>query len=118
MALINPTVSGLGASIVTPSILSASDEFIFKSGSRQLIKINNITAGQLVVNFSGDEAQTMACPGLGSTTDLSAGFNMTIEAGEVAILAPETIALYLKSSTNTPTITGGDGAEMYLFEIL
>lgn len=118
MATINATNVGQGANSVTSQALSASDDFLFKSGSRQVLQFTNNTASTVTINLLGDEAGLVTFPGTAEVLDLSTGYEFTILDGEVFSLSPESIKLYLKDSNNTPLITSDVvGVDIVLYEL-
>lgn len=110
MATITPTsMTGSGDRQVAVTILGASDTFAYSPGS--VLVLNNITAGALTPNITGDEATTVSVRGVGSV-DVSAGYDLASIAADESVAIPlDTISSYL---TGTIAVTGADGIEAQL----
>lgn len=111
MAVITATsLTGSGSRAATVTTLGASDTFTYAAG--QILVINNVTAGAITPNLVGDAATAQACPGVGSI-DVSGGYTTdSIAIGESAAIPLKSISAYLTGTE--VTVTGGDGAEVYL----
>lgn len=118
MATITPTQAGQGSTVTVAQTLGTADDFNFKPGSRQLLSFENNTGGAVIITLLGDEATTANCVGTAQTIDLSVGYQFTINNTETAIVAPETVKLYLSDSVNKPAINSDlAGVDIFLFEL-
>lgn len=110
MAEITKTsLSGGGTKTATVTTLGASDTFTYSSGD--ILHIENVTAGAITPNLDGDGSTTVALPGVGSI-DVSGGYTTdSIGIGAKAVIPLDSVSAYLKG---TVTVTGGDGAEVYI----
>lgn len=106
MATITSTVIAAGANTVTETTLTASDTFTYVPNGRQVLILNNGTAGALTVNIDGDGASTVNVGGVGAV-DISSGFSTgAIAAGEIVAIPLDSIKAYL---AGTIAVTGGTG---------
>lgn len=116
MALIPLTsLGGTGSRAVVPTVLGASDTFVYIEGTKQVLTLTNITAGALSPIVTGDNASTVACPGVGDI-DTSGGY---VDVGSMAADAIITLPLdsikgWLKGDSTTVTLTGADAMEATL----
>ena len=107
------TVSGnsSGATDITKTTLTGTDDLLFKAGTSQRLVIENTGSGTPTINIDGDLATTVNCPGLGDPIDVTGGFDITLSAsgsaGDTRIIPLHTIASYLPATGNLPAVTGG-----------
>lgn len=114
MATVTPTsMQGNGARVVTHTTLTASDTFTYKPGTRQVLELDNITAGALTVNIDGAGGTTVPVAGIGSV-DVSAGYSTgAIAAGAKVAIPLDSISAYLQG---TIAMTGGTDIRAALLE--
>lgn len=79
MATIASSAIAAGTNEITETTLTASDTFTYVPNGRQLLILNNGTAGALTVNIDGAGATTVKVGGVGDL-DISAGYS----TGEIA----------------------------------
>jgi hypothetical protein len=98
--------SATGVATATVNTASASDTLTYVAGTGQLVEMDNTTGGSLTLNIKGT-APSAAYPitGTSTTTDLSAGFNVTIAAGAKKIINLDKIKAYLVG-TGVVTLSG------------
>ena len=111
MATIVSSAIAAGANTITKTTLTASDTFTYVPRGRQVLILENVTAGALTVNIDGDGATTVNVGGVGAV-DISGGFS----TGEIAIdgivaIPLDSISEYL---AGTIEVTGGTGIEATL----
>lgn len=113
MAVITPTLmTGPGSRAVNVTTLGASDTFVYTAGATLIL--NNVTAGALTPNITGDAATTVQVVGVGNV-DVSAGYTTpSIAAGASAAIPLDTISGYLRGVL---TVTGGTGIEAQLLRV-
>lgn len=118
MALLTPTNIDVSGSVtLTQNVLTASDTFTYKQGSRQSLQFVNNTGGLLTINILGDLATTVNCSGLGDPIDVSTGYDVSVPNDGIPVtVRTETIKAYLTATNNLPAVTGGTGAECYILE--
>lgn len=110
--VVNVFKAAAGAKTITPLPATASDTFAYKPGVHQALFINNITVGALTPNIDGG-GSTYPAAGLGDI-DTSAGQTLpSIGAGEYRVVPLDQWKGYLSDTT---TVTGADGAEIWLIE--
>ncbi len=118
MATITEIEINSGSKDVVAQTLSTSDDFTFRAGARQLIELENVTAGAINVTFVGDEAGTVSVPGLALDVDASLGYVVALAAGEKKALAPESISSYLTDSSSQPEINSDSaGVEIVIYKL-
>lgn len=100
---INPA-GNVGSFVVTPTDLTGADTLVYNQSKKQTLYINNTTIGSVTVNIDGDDGATVTCPGLGGTTDVSAGYDIVIPAGELHAVQLANIRAFLSGTVN---VTGG-----------
>lgn len=106
MAIIASSKIGANPSTVTQTTLTASDTFTYVPNGRQVLILNNGTAGALTVNIDGDGASTVNVGGVGSI-DISGGYSTgAIAAGAIRAIQIDGIKEYL---VGTIAVTGGSG---------
>lgn len=109
--IVATTLLGSGVRTAAVTVLGASDTLTYKPGS--LLTLNNVSAGALTPNLSGDESTSYPVKGIGDV-DTSAGITLaSIGAGESAVLPLDSYSEYLKGVV---TVTGGDAIEVTLLE--
>jgi len=108
---IDATVTGVFAA--TPQTLTAADVLVYEPTKKQLLHLNNVTAGALTVVIDGADGTTVAVPGLGSVS-VAAGLSITLAAGEVKAVILTTIRHYLQGVV---AITGGTGIKAMIFNL-
>lgn len=106
MGTIIPTAISAGTNEITETTLTSSDTFVYAADKRQVLILNNVTAGALTVNIDGDGASSVKVPGVG-LVDISAGYSTgELAAGDVVAIPLDSIKAYL---TGTIAVTGGTG---------
>ena len=104
----------LGRQAITPTTLTADDDFVLNT-RQQVLVVSNTTGGDLTINILGDQATTVACPGVGNV-DVSGGFDALVSDGQTIYIPINSIRSYLSDTTNQPNITGGTGLAAYILE--
>lgn len=112
IAQTNGVISAASPVAVTTTTLSASDTLTYVPGANQVLELTNDTAGALTANIDGSGSTTLFVKGLGSSVDVSAGFNIALAAGETKQVRLDAIEAYLKG---TVTITGATGVKARLW---
>ena len=114
MAAITATsLAAVGNNPVTQQTLTASDTFVYDPTRAQVLHLRNATAGALTVNLLGNQATTVAVPGIGPV-NVGTGFStgaIAATTGYTAIVL-NTISAYLAGSL--VTVTGGTGISAIL----
>lgn len=95
-----------GAQPITTVTMSASDTIVYSSGTDQVLKFINTTAGSLTATIIGSTATTVSPAGLGGTVSVAAGYPVTVAAGQSKAVRLDSIAAYL---SGTISITGAAG---------
>jgi hypothetical protein len=108
MAVLTSTALQSATGVVTAVVntASASDTMTYVAGSNQIVEMDNTTGGSLTLNIKGS-APSAAYPitGTSTTTDLTAGFSVTIAAGAKKSLNLDKIKAYL-TGNGTVTLSG------------
>lgn len=112
MAVIAQTLlTGTGARALTVTTLGASDTLVYKAGARQVLVLDNVTAGALTPKLDGDGGTTVQVAGVGAV-DVSAGYTTpSIAAGARFAIPLDTISAFLQGVV---TVTGGSGIKATL----
>lgn len=106
MATIASSAIAAGTNEITETTLTSSDTFTYVPAGRQVLILNNGTAGGLTVNIDGSLATTINVPGVGPV-DISDGYSTgVIAAGEVVAIPLDSIKEFL---AGTVAVTGGSG---------
>lgn len=108
---LDATASGYFAA--TPQTLTVADVLVYESTKKQLLVLNNVTAGSLTVTIDGADGATVSVPGLG-TVSVSSGLAVTLAAGDVKAVVLTSIRHYLQGAV---AITGGTGIKAQIFNI-
>lgn len=113
MATIAATdVGGTGVKAVTETTMTSSDTLTYVPGSRQILRLRNITGGALTVTLTGSGAVSRTYPE-GGTVNYAAGFStgsIAATTGDVLVKLDK-ISAYLDG---TVTLTGGTGIKASL----
>lgn len=100
-----------GATEITKTTLTGADDLLFKSGTIQMLVLENTGSGTPTIVLDGAQGTTVNCPGLGDPVDVSAGYSVALaamgSAGDNVIIPLNTISAYLNASDNMPAVTGG-----------
>lgn len=113
MAVITATsLQGTGSRTATVTTLGASDTLVFSASKHPLLVIENNTAASITANIDGSDSTTIAVEGYG-TLDVSAGYDVSVADGAIAVVPLRSISAYLRG---TVTVTGADGATAYILE--
>ena len=114
MADILPTdMTGFGTRAVVETTLGASDTFTYDKLKRQVIILDNQTAGALTPNIDGDGAGSVEVGGVGPV-DISGGYSTgEIAAGNSIAIPLTSIDRYLSGIID---VTGGTGIVASLLE--
>lgn len=106
MATIASSAIAAGVNAVTETTLTSADTFAYVANGRQVLILNNGTAGALTVNIDGDGASTVNVGGVGPV-DISGGYSTgAIGIGEIVAIPLDSIKAYL---SGTIAVTGGTG---------
>lgn len=108
---LDATASGFFAA--TPQTLTSADVLTFEANKKQLLVLNNVTAGSLTVTIDGADGTTVSVPGLGSV-NVAAGLAVTLAAGEVKAVILSSIRHYLQGVV---AVTGGTGIKATIFNL-
>jgi len=114
MAVLTATTRAqVGAAAVTVNTLTASDSFVYTSGSNQHLILSNITGSSVSVTLKGNTATTLTVAGYGSV-DLSAGKVVPVPANSTVSIVLDSISTYLTGTSTA--VTGGVGVTAILFK--
>jgi hypothetical protein len=117
MAVITPTLTtGTGQRAVTETTLGASDTLTYTQGSKQLLRLRNVTGGALTVTLTGSASVSQTSE-QGGTVNYAAGYStgsIAATTGDV-IIPLDSIPGYLQG---TVTVTGGTGIKASLLNQL
>jgi hypothetical protein len=105
-----------GAFVSTAVVLTASDTITYDARFKQLLVVNNPTAGSLTLKIDGDLGTTVTKPGVGVIT-VSAGFDIVIPAGQSRSVELSKISDYCKATNNAVTLTGAALCTAQLFNL-
>ena len=108
MAVLTSTSLSGATSVATATVntASASDTMTYVAGSGQLVEMDNTTVGSLTLVIKGSApSATYPIKDTGTTTDLSAGYSVTIASGAKKIVNLDKIKAYLAGS-GTVTLSG------------
>ena len=108
MAVLTSTTLSSATGVVTATVntAAASDTMTYVAGAGQLVEMDNTTGGSLTLNIKGSApSATYPIKDTATTTDLSAGYNVTIAAGAKKIINLDKIKAYL-AGNNTVTLSG------------
>lgn len=111
IASINAAQQGAFAAPV--STLTADDTIIFAPARKQLLVLNNTTAGALTVTLDGSESTTVNAPGIGPVS-VSAGLEIVVPAGESRAIVLGTVSAYCQGVVH---LAGGAGVDAQLFNV-
>lgn len=111
--LVKTSLSAGGAVTPTVNTLGASDTVTFNLSKQPIVYIDNVTVGELTINFDGADSTAFNVEGYGSV-DPTAGFDVVVAAGAQAAFKVLSRREYLEGEV---TITGGDGAEVVILEL-
>ena len=109
---LDATVTGVFAA--TPQTLTAADVLVYEPTKKQLLHLNNTTAGSLTVVIDGADGTTINFPGVPAVS-VSGGYAVgSIPATTGAVAIPlDTISGYLQGVV---TVTGGTGITALLLQ--
>lgn len=114
MAAIASTEAAVSGSFTcTQATLSADDTITFDAKRRQLLVLNNNTAGSLTATIDGSTGTTVSAPGVGSVS-VAAGLAIVVPAGESRAVVLSTISAYCQGVVH---ITGASGMKAQLFNL-
>jgi hypothetical protein len=111
--LTNLDATAAGFFAATPQTMTAADVLVFEQSKKQLLVLNNATAGSLTVVIDGADGTTVSVAGLGSVS-VSGGLSVTLAAGEVKACILTSIRHYLQGVV---AVTGGAGIKAQIFNI-
>jgi len=101
MATIVPTLmTGSGPRTLAPTTMTASNTFVYKPGTGQILMLRNATAGALTPILDGVGGTTVPVAGIGNVS-VAAGFNAGSVAAAATIAIPlDTISAFLQGTIN------------------
>lgn len=107
MATIPSTSAVVSAPTAVARItLGASDTLTYAAGSRQMLILDNTTAGSISVTIDGAGSVPVPIPGAGQTFDTSAGLVIAVPANSMKIVPLDAIRAFLGGVV---AVTGGTG---------
>jgi hypothetical protein len=114
--LVETSLSQYGVGTAVVNVASASDTLAYVAGSRQLVELDNATAGSLTVVIKGS-APPAAYPvvGAGDTKDLTAGLSVVVAAGVKKFVYLDNIQAYL-TGTGVVTLSGAATLKITAFK--
>jgi len=88
-------------------------DFAYKN-YQQVIYLENDEAVPLTFNFLGDGVTTYTCPKFGEITDVAAGLDVVVPAGDTVTLFTQQREAYMGANGNsvTITVTGSTAADL------
>lgn len=111
IASINAAQQGAFSALL--STLSADDTITFTPSRKQLLVVNNGTAGSLTATLDGAAGTTVNAPGIGPVS-VAAGYAIVVPAGESKAVILGTVSAYCQGVVH---LLGGAGLEVQLFDI-
>lgn len=102
-----------GAFAAPASTLTADDTIAFAPARKQLLVLNNRTAGALTVTLDGSAGTTVNAPGIGPVS-VAAGLALAVPAGQARAIVLGTVSAYCQGVVH---LTGGAGVEAQLFNL-
>lgn len=112
-AIAATTMQGSGARVITSTTLNGTDSFVYRPGTRAILKLNNPTGGPLSPTIDGDGGTNVQVPGLGAVSVASGYAVGSIAAGATVAIPLDTISAYLQGAIS---ITSGTGLVAQLLE--
>lgn len=112
---ITDTRNTSGKQAPTVNTLTTSDTLTWAASQNVLAHLDNVTAGTIVVTFDGDGGTTVTPSGLGDPIDVSGGYAISLNAGELAFVALSSIKEYLKG--NIAVTSDGAGVEATFYQV-
>lgn len=103
--------SAVGVVPVVKTVLSASDTLVYNIGQVQTLVLENDTGSSATALIDGDGATSFVPGGTGAPIDLSAGFSITIPAGETRVVTLKNIQRFL---SGVVTVSGAPGVLAYV----
>lgn len=112
MAVIAETLmTGTGSRALTVTTLGPSDTLVYRPNAKQVLVLDNVTAGALTPKLDGADGTNVQVSGVGAV-DVSAGYTTpSIAAGARAAIPLDSISAFLQG---TVTVTGGSGIKAVL----
>lgn len=101
------TLNRFSSDITAISKLDLSDgphDFSFGNDNRKLVIDNGESSASITVNLSGENVAVVDIPTLGNT-DLSAGLDVVVAAGETHVVDLNEVRSYLGQNGNTVDVT-------------
>jgi hypothetical protein len=112
MAVIAQTrVDGTGAKVLTQTTLTAADTLVYNPSGKQVLILNNTTAGALTVVIDGDAGTPVSVPGVGLVPTTAGYSTGAIAAGAVVVIPLDSIRAFLGGVV---AVTGGTGIKAML----
>lgn len=102
-----------GVFSATPQTLTSADILVFEPTKKQMLHLNNVTAGSLTVTIDGADGTVVASPGIGMVS-VAGGLSITLAAGEVKAVILSSIRHYLQGVV---AVTGGTGIKATIFNL-
>lgn len=94
----------VGAFVVTPTVLTGTDSLVYNASKKQVLYLENNTAGVINIVIDGNGVTTHTCDGQGGTIDNSAGYTINLTAGQKKAVLLGKIRNFLIGSV---AVTGG-----------
>lgn len=111
IAVLDSRAGTAAAKNITKTVLTGTDDFLYKPGVTQILVIENNGSATPTINIDGDASTTVRCGGLGNPVDVSGGFDIMFtasgSAGADQLIVLSEISAYLADAANTPAVTGG-----------
>lgn len=112
-AIVSIDASQVGPFAAPISTLTAADTISFKTSKKQLLVLNNTTAGLLTATIDGSTGTTVSVPGVGAV-DVSAGKAIPVAANSSVAVMLNTISAYCQGIVS---ITGAATLKAQLFDV-
>ena len=99
--------SSRGSLNVDPTELTGADTLVYDRTKWQTLYIRNESVGSVTITLDGDTVDDVFYPGQGGPIDNSAGYVITVPAGEVHAVALPNIKSFLNQDGTASAVTGG-----------